>query len=340
MKPRIVIEDKIPFIKGILDDVAEVYYLSPEKITSKAMKYVDGLVTRTRTTCNATLLDGSCCRFIATATIGTDHIDLPYCKNRGITVANAPGCNAPAVAQYVMASILYQRLHRNATTPLCDTTLGVVGVGHVGSIVAEWARQLGMKVLECDPPRKMSEGGEHWVDMKTIAEQCDYITFHTPLTRDGLYATYHLANDEFYTKIRRRPVIINSARGAIIDTEALLRALDEGRVSDAIIDCWEHEPKINPELLKRAVVATPHIAGYSREGKIRATAMALKALTRYFNLPDLNVAEKVPEGAAKSVTADSIMQSYSPETDTVALKTNLAKFEYLRNNYLYRQEVK
>ncbi|MBQ9073304.1 MAG: 4-phosphoerythronate dehydrogenase [Muribaculaceae bacterium] len=340
MKPILVIEDNIPFIKGILDDVAKVYYLRPEEITSKSMKCVDGLVTRTRTLCNASLLDESNCRFIATATIGTDHIDLQYCKNRGITVANAPGCNAPAVAQYVMASILYHRLRRNATNSLCDTTLGVVGVGHVGSIVAEWARQLGMTVLECDPPRKMSESGEHWVDLNVIAERCDYITFHTPLTRDGIYATYHLADDDFYAKLRRRPAIINSARGAIVNTEALLRALDDGRVSDVMIDCWEQEPNINPQLLKRAFVATPHIAGYSREGKIRATAMAVKALTRYFDLPDLNVAEVVPEGAAPSVTVDSIMQSYSPEDDTKALKTNISKFETLRNNYLYRQEVK
>ncbi len=340
MRPIIVIEDNIPFIKGILDEVAKVHYLSPEEITPKSMKCVDGLVTRTRTLCNATLLDGSSCRFIATATIGTDHIDLPYCEKRGITVANAPGCNAPAVAQYVMASILYQRSLRNTTDSLCDTTLGVVGVGHVGSIVAGWARQLGMKVLECDPPRKMSEGGEHWVDINVIAERCDYITFHTPLTQDGIYATYHLADDEFYAKLRRRPVIINSARGAIINTEALLRALDDGRISDVIIDCWEHEPNINPQLLKRALVATPHIAGYSREGKVRATSMVLKALTHYFNLPDLNVTEHVPKGAAPLVSVDSIVQSYSPKADTEALKTNIYKFETLRNNYSYRKEVK
>lgn len=335
MDIKIIIEHNIPFIKGVLDNLAHVEYLSSAQIDAKAMRYADALICRTRTHCNASLLDNSPCSFIATATIGTDHIDLDYCHRRGITVANAPGCNAPAVAQYVFAS-LAQVIDR----PISDYTIGIVGVGHVGKIVEQWATQLGMKVLLCDPPRAEVECTNNFVSLDEIAHQCDIITFHTPLTTSGKYPTHHICNEAFIASLKHRPIIINCARGGIFDTQAVIDALNNNKIANVIVDCWEGEPLLNTTLLKKAIIATPHIAGYSREGKIRATAMALDALARHFNLTIPNVAQGIAPGAAEKVTLQSIAESYNPLTDTQALKSSPTDFEALRNNYNYRKEVK
>lgn len=331
---KIIIEKNIPFIKGMLDNVAEVSYLAPDEINAAAMRDADALVTRTRTRCDASLLEGSKCRFIATATIGTDHIDLDYCRSHGITVRNAPGCNAPAVAQYVFAVITSLRG--------LDTgfTLGVVGAGHVGSIIVNWAKEMGINTLVCDPPRADAEGKDGFTDIEEIARKCDVITFHTPMTRDGKYSTFHLLDRNLVDKMERKPLIINSARGPVTDTQALLYGLHSGKIGCAAIDCWENEPGISPELLDLAAVATPHIAGYSREGKIRATRMSLDSLTSYFGLPKVEMAEKVPEGAATGVTLASVASSYNPLDDTEALKSSPESFEKLRNTYNYRDEAR
>ena len=331
---KIIIEKNIPFIKGMLDNVAEVSYMAPDEINAAAMRDADALVARTRTRCDASLLDGSKCRFIATATIGTDHIDLDYCCSHGITVKNAPGCNAPAVAQYVFAVI--------AALRGLDTgfTLGVVGAGHVGSIIVNWAKEMGITTLVCDPPRADAEGKEGFTDIEEIARKCDVITFHTPMTRDGKYPTFHLLDRNLVDKMGRKPLIINSARGPVTDTQALLYGLHSGKIGCAAIDCWENEPGISPELLDLAAVATPHIAGYSREGKIRATRMSLDSLTSYFGLPKVEMAEKVPEGAATGVTLASVASSYNPLDDTEALKSSPESFEKLRNTYNYRDEAR
>ncbi|MCM1504613.1 MAG: 4-phosphoerythronate dehydrogenase [Muribaculum sp.] len=335
---KIVVEKNIPFIRGLLEPYAEVVYLAPEEIDAGSMADADALVTRTRTRCDEALLKGSKCRFIATATIGTDHIDLDYCRRNGINVANAPGCNAPAVAQYVISSILYVKRKRGDKRPLNSLTLGIVGVGHVGTIVDEWASSLGMNVLLCDPPRAEREGSEGFVSLAEIARKADVVTFHTPMTRDGKYPTYHLADAEFLEALVRTPILINSARGPVVDNGALADAVSAGKVSDIAIDCWEGEPDISRRLLDLALVATPHIAGYSRQGKIRATAMAVEALCRHFGLPIVRPVEPVPADIVHYPTADLIEQSYSPEADTEALRSNPENFETLRNRYAYRDE--
>lgn len=344
---KIIIEKNIPFIAGLLDSVARVDYLPPEEITAETMRDADALVTRTRTRCNASLLDGSRCRFIATATIGTDHIDLAYCREHGITVANAPGCNAPAVAQYVLASVLTWADARGRIVapgegilPLSGLTMAVVGVGHVGSIVASWAEGLGMRVLRVDPPRAAADGPEGFSTLDEAARDADVITFHTPLLRSGAHPTFHMADMRFFDSLRRSPLIINSARGPVVDNAALVEALDAGKVADAVVDCWEGEPAISPALLSRAFIATPHIAGYSREGKIRATAMALDALTRHFSLPAVAPSETVGFDTPLHPSATSILASYDPLADTAALRSAPAAFEQLRNRYHYRPEVR
>lgn len=331
---RLIIEKNIPFVKGLLDPYAAVQYLAPEDITPKAVREIDGMVIRTRTRCDEALLAKSECKMIATATIGTDHIDKDYCKRRSITVVNAPGCNAPAVAQYVFATLL-----NVINRPLNTYTIGIVGVGHVGSIVEQWARSLEMKVLRCDPPRQRAEGGDGWADLDTIAREADIITFHTPLTREGDDATYHIADAEFFKKLRRAPIIINSARGEIVDTPAIVEARKNGLTGPLIIDCWEHEPAIDRELLKLAHIATPHIAGYSSEGKIRASQVVMDAITTFFMIPRVTVTNDLPPAPARAVSINGILDSYNPLPESEFLKRNPDQFENLRNNYPLRHEA-
>ncbi len=310
---KIAIESKIPFIRGVLEKAAhEVTYLEPEEFTAESVRHMDALIIRTRTRCDSRLLDRSGVTHIATATIGTDHIDLDYCRSRGIKVSNAPGCNAPAVAQYVMSSIV--------ATGRRSGVIGIVGVGHVGSIVNRWATANGFTTLLCDPPLGLD------TPLDEIAAKADIITFHTPLDR----TTRHMADAPFFNSLQRRPLIINAARGPIVHTDALIDAIDSGAVSAAVIDCWEGEPDIDPRLLQRAAIATPHIAGYSLQGKQRATAMAVRAIAPDIVLP-------MP-AVSQAPGIDRICASYNPLADTAALKASPTGFERLRNNYDYRDE--
>ena len=235
---KIIVDSHIPNIQGTIEPRAEVLYLEPGDITRNAVNDADALVVRTRTRCDATLLDSSRVKFIGSATIGTDHIDLDYCASRGITVRNAPGCNAPAVAQWVFAAInaWMEQRHITSTQRL---TLGIVGVGHIGSIVARWGRQLGFTVLLNDPPRQDSEcsSNEQFLSLDELQRRCDIITFHTPLTRDGQWPTWHLCDRAFLDGLTRCRLIIDAARGAIADNAALL-----GWHGDVALDCWENEP--------------------------------------------------------------------------------------------------
>lgn len=310
---QIAVESKIPFIRGILEAAGHlVTYLAPEEFTPRAVRNMDALVVRTRTRCDFALLSGSRVKHVVTATIGTDHIDLDYCRREGIRVSNAPGCNAPAVAQYVLSAC--SALGRRGGT------LGIVGVGHVGSIVARWARANGFRTLLCDPPLGLP------ATLADIASEADIITFHVPLDDTA----FHMADARFFASLRRRPLVINAARGPVVDTRALKDALRGGCVSGAVIDCWEGEPNLDPGLLRMADIATPHIAGYSLEGKRRATAMAVMALDPGIELPLDPVADRP--------SIDAICASYDPMADSAALKSAPDAFETLRNSYAYRSE--
>ena len=329
---KIVADSKIPFLKGLLEPVAqEVLYVPGAEITSDVVRDAQVLLTRTRTRCDSALLDGSQVEFIGTATIGTDHIDLDYCRRHGIAVVNAPGCNAPAVAQWVHATILEWMAAHEVSEPI---TLGVVGVGHVGSIVSRWARQLGYRVLLNDPPRSEREGCDEFETLEILQRECDVITFHTPITTHGAHPTWHLCNDEFLNGLRRCKLIINAARGAVCDNAALLRWQ-----GDVALDCWEDEPHINERLLNKAFVATPHIAGYSLQGKQRGTAMIVEALNRHYGWDIQPIIACTPLVGAAQVTAQSIIQSYSPMLDTAQLKSSPTTFEQQRNSYRLRDEV-
>ena len=349
---RIVVDSHIPNIRGCIEPRAEVLYLEPGDITRDAVSDADALIVRTRTRCDAALLDGSRVRFIGSATIGTDHIDLDYCSAHDITVRNAPGCNAPAVAQWVFCAIRAWMQARDISTTE-GLTLGIVGVGHIGSIVARWGRQLGFTVLLNDPPREnaenmcMAEKTEKtertertgtapdlaFLPLEELQRRCDIITFHTPLTRGGQWPTWHLCDQAFLDGLERCRLLIDAARGPIADNAALL-----GWHGDIALDCWENEPSISRELLEKAIVATPHIAGYSAEGKQRGTAMMLEALNEFYGW-DIPVPEiAAPATGAHDVTLVGIAASYDIMADTAALKADATAFESLRNTYHHRPE--
>lgn len=331
---NIIVEQNIPFVRGLLDPYATVRYLAPEEITPKAVREADALVIRTRTTCNEELLAKSEVKLIATATIGTDHIDLPYCAGRKITVVNAPGCNAPAVAQYVFASLLSV-----VNRPLRTMTLGIVGLGHVGRIVESWARGFDIKVLRCDPPRQAAGDEGPWASMDQIAAEADIVTFHVPYTKEGEHPTHHIVNEEFLSKLKRAPILVNTSRGPVFDTPAVLAASKAGLTGPLIVDCWENEPHIDRELLERAAIATPHIAGYSKEGKVRASQVVMDAVTTLFMLPRVTVDQPLPPAPAGCVSFRDLTESYDPVADSDTLKADPDAFEGLRNHYRLRSEV-
>ena len=322
---KVIIDHKIPYIKEAISRIAdEVVFLPGNAFTKEEVKDADALIVRTRTKCNRELLEGSQVKFIATATIGYDHIDTEYCREAGITWTNCPGCNAGSVEQYVHSALLL--LEEKKGLDLKNATIGVVGVGHVGSRVARMAEELGMKVLLNDPPRA-EQGESGFVDLATIARECDVITFHTPLNREGIYRTYHLVDEDFLFSLERTPFVINSSRGEVVDTASLLVALAAGKVKAAVVDTWEYEPRISRELMEVAFLATPHIAGYSADGKANATRMSLEALCRFFGI-EANFCILPPEG----------QKGYDPTQDSEWLKASPEKFEWFRGNYPLRRE--
>jgi erythronate-4-phosphate dehydrogenase len=276
-------------------------------------------------------LKGSRVQFVATATIGFDHIDTDYLRQAGIAWTNCSGCNAGSVAQYVETSLLLLQQQKGVDLP--HATIGIVGCGHVGSKVRQAAERLGMRVLICDPPL----GCEDFVGMDVIERESDVVTFHVPLTREGKYATWHLADSDFFHRLARVPYIINTSRGEVINNSALLQALNDGLVSDAVLDVWEHEPQLNTELLARVFIGTPHIAGYSADGKVNADNMVLDALCRHFGLPHPGyvVAPALPAGTNATGSA---LDLYNPLDDSRQLKAAPQQFEYLRNHYPLRRE--
>lgn len=335
---KVIVDDKIPYIRMAMNRVAdEVVYLPGDAFTQETVRDADALIIRTRTRCDRSLLEGSKVKFIATATIGYDHIDTTYCAEAGIAWANCPGCNAGSVEQYVHSVLLL--LKREKGLDLKEATIGIVGVGHVGSRVARMSKKLGMKVLLNDPPRT-DKGEEGFVDLQTIARECDIVTFHTPLYNEGLYKTSHLADEDFLFSLKKTPFLINSSRGEVVDTTSLLAALAAGKVRGAIIDTWEYEPRISRELMEVAYIATPHIAGYSADGKANATRMSLEALCHFFHInTEFEILPPpLPFMEYSTDEEEAFLQLYNPLRDSEWLKASPEWFEWFRGNYPLRRE--
>lgn len=319
----VIVDKYIPFINGVIEPYAEVRYLEPEKITPASIKYADALIIRTRTRCNKALLQGSNVRFIATATIGYDHIDTDYCSQNNIFWTNSPGCNAQGVCDYVEEALKTILHIRNINQPQA-LTIGIVGVGHVGSLVVEMAQKHGFQILLSDPPKKIG------ISIDEIAEKADIITFHTPLTKSGKYPTWHMFDSDILDKCKSDIIIINAARGGIVNEEILLKKLNKNNCQiSTVIDTWEGEPKINKALLEKVTIGSYHIAGYTLQGKINATNACLEALSKYFSLPILQIPKKTLPLQHKAVSGWLLKVDQQ-------LRSNPNKFEILRETYQLR----
>lgn len=341
---KIIADSNIPYINGVLDRWCDVVRIRGAEISRSDVADADALLIRTRTRCDASLLSGSTVRLIATATIGTDHIDLDWCRDNGIEVVSAIGGNSGGVLQWVSATLAALAAEGGWTPE--QKTIGIVGVGHAGSLVERYARQWGFRVLCSDPPRQRSEGlshGDGFVPLDELAAQSDIVTFHVPLTHAGTDPTAGLGGGNFFAHLKKGASVLNCARGGIVDEAALLTALHTGAVGNCCVDTWQNEPNIDSELLARAFIATPHIAGYSAQGKANVAAIAVNAIARKFALPltDWYPAEVVP-AVRRAITwsdmCDSIAGYCDLAGETTLLQSSPDRFEQMREGYSYREE--
>jgi erythronate-4-phosphate dehydrogenase len=345
----VVADHKIPFLKGALEGVAKVNYIPGWEISRKDLMEADALITRTRTRCDRSLLEGTRIKVIASATIGHDHIDKAYCREAGIQWTNAPGCNASSVQQYLVSTMLYLSNHRSLD--LTKLTLGVVGIGNVGSKVVRAAEALGMKVLKNDPPRARKEGNEGFVELDELLEQSDVITMHVPLNRGGVDQTFQMVNSQFIEKLRPGAILVNTSRGGVVSEKELIQGIFSGKLSDVVLDVFEGEPEVSKKLLDVLTLATPHIAGYSLDGKANGTGMVVRAVSKYFNLGlDHWQPDQIPLpgettllGDAASLPPNQLMWelyrvTYDVTADDRRLRSQPEAFESLRGDYPLRRE--
>ena len=328
---RVLIDSAIPFLRGVLEPFADVAYLRGEEFTAEAVRGADALIIRTRTRCNRALLEGSKVQFIATATIGFDHIDVDYCRAHNIAISTSAGCNARGVLQWVAAA-LSMLAKREGFTPE-ERTLGIVGVGNVGKLVKEYAEMWGFRTICSDPPRQEREHLD-FVSLEEVLRSADIVTLHTPLND----TTHHLINGENIQLLRSGATLINASRGECVATEATRR-------NDLIYitDVWENEPNIECEYLAKSLVATPHVAGYSAQGKANASTMAIQALARHFDLPlkdwrSAEVATIAPRPISWEEMCATIDNFCDLAAESAPLHNAPKEFEHLRNNYHYREE--
>jgi len=349
---KIVIDENITFAKEAFSSQGIAKLVDGRTLTNKDIQDVDVLVVRSITKVNKDLLKNSSVKFVGTATIGTDHIDLEYLKHQNIRFADAKGCNADSVAEYVFTALLKVASEKNIS--LREKTIGVVGIGNIGSRVVRIAESIGMKVLKNDPPLERKGIGKNYVDLDEIL-QADVITFHVPMSYEGIDKTFHLLNENNLKNIKKETILINSSRGAVIDNKALL-AESTKRELELVLDVWENEPSINTELLTKTKIATPHIAGYSFEGKVNGTNMIYNALCQYLDihptwqpiLPEIESKKlRLPESKTDEEKLYNIFSSiYNIENDdkqmrkieTLRPEERSAYFDLLRKKYPVRRE--
>lgn len=340
---KIVADKHIPFLEGVFEPYAEVVYIDGRAINHDDIIDADALIIRTRTKCNAELLDGTKVSMIATATIGIDHIDLEYCKEHNIEVHNAEGCNAGGVMQYVF-SALYGIAARKGIK-LDDATLGIVGVGHVGSKVEAMARHLGFNVLLNDPPRAAAEGPDKFCSLEHLLANSQIVTMHVPLDE----TTRGMADEEFFMLMPSGAIFINAARGEVVNEQALMTAIP--KLGAVVLDTWNNEPNINEQLVEQVDIATPHIAGYSYQGKVNGTVSAVQSVARHFGIESLY--DYYPESGIhdhEPIKLDLVDKNHGERaavfqynypifTDDFRFRMDPSSFEKLRSEYQYRREI-
>jgi erythronate-4-phosphate dehydrogenase len=324
-------------------------YLPGETIAREDLKDADGLIIRTRTQCDRALLEGTPVSFIATATIGHDHIDTRFCESNGISWHNAAGCNAWAVFQYIAAALL--NLSGTEDLPLAGKTLAVIGAGHIGSKVVALGKTLGMNVLVNDPPRQRKEGGQNFTSLSHIAEVADIITLHVPLNPDGPDKTFHLIDGGYLSSLKRKPFIINTSRGEVICSRSLKEHIIDRSIRGCVLDVWEGEPDIDLEMMNLTAIATPHIAGYSVQGKANGTASCVRNASKFFGFgiddwspghlpaPGLgSITLRTTERSIEALLRSAIKASYDIMNDDAKIRHQPGHFERIRNKYPDRHE--
>ena len=305
---KIIADANIPSVDGCFSSIGEVEVVPGRQISRSVVADADCLLVRSITRVDSDLLAGSSVRFVGTATIGFDHIDVEYLERNNIGFASAPGSNANSAADYVIAALL--EIGHNHNITLEGKSIGIIGVGNVGSRVAKKCIALGMKVKLNDPPLQRQTGDAKYLPLEELFD-CDFITLHTPLTFEGIDKTFHLADERFFKSLKAGSVFINTSRGSVVETNALKTAISSGKIKAVALDVWENEPNIDTGLLEMVDIGTPHIAGYSLDGKVAGMIMIYKAACKYFGLKSKFGAESfLPEPSVKQL---QINPSYEAE---------------------------
>jgi len=353
---RIVADENIPLLDAFFAHFGEIRRLPGRSIDRDAVADADILLVRSVTPVTRQLLEGTPVRFVGTCTIGTDHLDLEYFQEAGIQWSSAPGCNARGVVDYVLGSLL--TLAEIEGVDLAQRTFGVVGAGQVGGRLVKVLQGLGWNVLVCDPPRQAAEGG-YFVSLDEIIERCDAISLHTPLDKNGEQRTWHLFDEARLQRLRQGAWLINASRGAVVDNNALRETLLDREDLQAVLDVWEGEPQVDVELADLCVIATPHIAGYSLDGRQRGTAQIYQALCRHLDQPQqIQLSDLLPKPWLAQVSLDATTDPawalnvlcrgiYDPRRDDADFRRSLVgdtasqrlAFDALRKHYPPRREI-
>ncbi|MFN3873943.1 MAG: 4-phosphoerythronate dehydrogenase [Ignavibacterium sp.] len=349
---KIIIDENIAFAKEAFSLFGDVVLLPGREITNETLKDADVLIIRSVTDVNEKLLSSTSVKFVGTATIGTDHIDLNYLHSHNICFADAKGCNAYAVAEYFLTALL--KVCSDENISLQNKSIGVIGVGNVGSKVARFSELLGLKVLKNDPPLQRINPDEKFYSLDEVL-QCDIVTLHVPLTLEGEDKTYHLLNEENLERLKDDSILINTSRGSVIDNQALRKVINQKKLK-VILDVWENEPDLDLSLLERVKIGTPHIAGYTLEGKVNGTIMIFDALNKFlgtdykfdFNLPEVrnNLLSYSKDDFDEEELNNLLIRIYDIDSDNLQMKKMLyfnrqdriKYFDNLRKYYPLRRE--
>ena len=352
---KIIADANIPFVAECFSSIGDVKVVGGREITPGVVGDADVLLVRSITQVNADLLAGSKVRFVATATIGFDHVDIDFLQRNNIGFTSAPGSNANSAAEYVIAGLL--EACQKCDINLEGQSIGIIGVGNVGSRLANKCAALGMRIYLNDQPLQRQTGEAIYLPLEELYG-CDFITFHTPLTFEGIDKTYHLADERFFKSLKKGCIFVNASRGGVVDSEALKTVIQSGRLKAVVLDVWENEPNIDMELLEMVDIGTPHIAGYSLDGKISGMIMIYKAVCEHFGLsPKYGIADFLPEPVVRQLKigptdneqdalSDAVRKIYDIREDDTKLRRISEKpvekrggfFDGLRKKYHIRRE--
>lgn len=347
---KIIVDENMPYATELFSRLGEVKAVPGRPLPQGVLDDADALMVRSVTKVNAALLSGKPVRFVGTATAGTDHVDTAWLAEAGLGFSAAPGCNAIAVVEYVFSALLM--LAERDGFALRDRTVGIAGVGNVGRRLQARLEALGIRTLLCDPPRADNGDDGDFLPLQTLVEQADILTFHTPLFMDGPYKTWHLADETLLRQLKPGTILINACRGPVVDNAALLSCLKAGQDLHVILDVWEPEPALNTDLLDRVEIGTPHIAGYTLEGKARGTTQVFEAFSQFTGQPQqialsslLPVPDMVAVRVHGPVTQPLLKRLshlvYDVRRDDAPLRRVAAiagEFDKLRKNYVERRE--